>query len=198
MSFDMIPSVKYFQLWSTTIIWGNFWKPSKKVAFWALFYQKKDDFCWYSSGTAYFFCQIFGIEMIQYLHSKKMSKTSIRRLFWLFIAQKMIILANFVCFDMIPSVKYFQLWSKTIIWGNFWKSWQKVAFWALFYQKIDDFCWYSSGTAYFFCQIFGIEMIQYLHSKKCQKRRKDAFFGYLLPKNDYISQFCVFSHDSFC
>ena len=33
LSLDMIPSVKYFQLWSTTIIWGNFWKPSKKVAF---------------------------------------------------------------------------------------------------------------------------------------------------------------------
>ena len=164
MSFDMIPSVKYFQLWSTTIIWGNFWKPSKKVAFWALFYQKKDDFCWYSSGTAYFFCQIFGIEMIQYLHSKKMSKTSIRRLFWLFIAQKMIILANFVCFHMIPSVKYFQLWSKTIIRGNFWKSWQKVAFWALLYQKNDDFCRYSSGTAYFFCQIFGIDMIKHFYS----------------------------------
>ena len=103
----MISPVKYFRLWSKTIIWGNFWKSWQKVAFWAVFYQKKDDFCWYSSWTAYFFCQIFGIEMIQYLHSKKMSKTSKRRLFWLFIAQKIIILADLVCFDMISCVKYF-------------------------------------------------------------------------------------------
>ena len=30
-----------------------------------------------------------------------------RRLFWLFIAQKIIILADLVCFDMISCVKYF-------------------------------------------------------------------------------------------
>ena len=79
--------------------------------------------------------------------------------FWILIAQKMITLADFVRFDMISSVKYFQLWSNTTIWDKFWKPWKKVAFLAQICQEKVDFCRHSSGTTYCFCQIFDIEMI---------------------------------------
>ena len=75
------------------------------------------------------------------------------------IAKERSSLVDFLSFDMIPSVKYFQLWSNTTIWDKFWKPWKEVAFLAQICQEKVDFCRHSSGTTYCFCQIFDIKMI---------------------------------------
>ena len=104
---------------------------------------------------------------------------------------------DFLSFDMIPSVKYFQLWSITTIWDNFWKPWKKVAFLAQICQEKGDFCRHSSGTTYCFCQIFDIQIIQHLLREKFATTSKTGVFGSLLPKNDDFSEFCVFRHNFF-
>ena len=73
----------------------------------SLNFRKKGDFSRYSSGKTFFFCQIYRIEMIQHLRRKKIEKLRKEAFFGRLLPEKTIILADYACFDLNPSVKYF-------------------------------------------------------------------------------------------